>query len=246
MSINRELAELLGMTPQKIVGKKPTIAELEAILDSKGQSSITINPDGSIESHFDIPDFVSDARLVLREMAKREDYVEFLTYLDKWWMPDGLISLVDLILDTTGKLRDLAIEFLNMGEKGQAMTEELELYKELQPLFKERMGEWQAGDRYATPKGEILLCTLAPLGFVADEEGHLYKENTCIRLPLPIDPVNPERGLLGMLEGDYYDLHYNVYASKWVVRPDLVDGNTFEANTPTLALLKALKAQEGV
>jgi hypothetical protein len=55
-------------------------------------------------------DYAADPRLVLREMRKREDWSRFgreeLYYMD----------LVGLVLDTTGKLRDAAIEWLERGK----------------------------------------------------------------------------------------------------------------------------------
>ena len=67
-----------------------------------------------------------------------------------------------------------------------------------------------------------------------------------IRLPLPIDPVNPKRGLLGMLKG------FKTLANplgKWVIAGDLGNPENFyadESDTPTEALLRALIAQEGL
>jgi len=53
----------------------------------------------------ELPDYAADPRLVLREMMKRKEWIEFRWFIDDCW--------VDLIvLDTTGKLRDLAIEWL--------------------------------------------------------------------------------------------------------------------------------------
>ena len=59
------------------------------------------------------------------------------------------------------------------------------------------------------------------------------------------DSSRPERGLWGMLLAFHYpNLHYNAYANEWVV--DLIEKDTLtrvgfhHADTPRLALLKAL------
>jgi len=71
--------------------------------------------------HEDIPDFKSDARLVIEAMMEREDWPLFLDYVGGDYYPPadplaGNISLIDcnLILDKTGKLRDAAIEWLEV------------------------------------------------------------------------------------------------------------------------------------
>ena len=61
------------------------------------------------------PDYAADPRLVLREMEKREDWKNFTTYLMN--RIDFTYPLFEnYILDTTGKLRDLAIEWLKEGK----------------------------------------------------------------------------------------------------------------------------------
>ena len=70
-------------------------------------------------------------------------------------------------------------------------------------------------------------------------------DTTCYRLPLPIDPVNPERGLLGMI--DEFDVMYKFKDSMWHLETSFHKAGTgVEANNPTTALLKALCEQEGV
>lgn len=102
-------------------------------------------------------------------------------------------------------------------------SEELKYYSMLQELFREKMGPQQNGDK-------ILF-----LG-------------SNIRRPLPIDPENPERGLWGML--DHYKKELHTWRSGKRAIVELVDKEgvrvLFEADTPTLALLKALAHQEGV
>lgn len=93
---NRELHELLGKEPEKI----PFGTAYPVTVDK-------------------FPDY-TDARLVLEAIKEMDNWGEFL-------LDNGAISkhgrhldciLVDLILDRTGKLRDLAIQWLK-GQKGQ-------------------------------------------------------------------------------------------------------------------------------
>lgn len=127
--------------------------------------------------------------------------------------------------------------------------EELRLYTALQKKFREAMGEEEVLDR--------VMC---------DTFSRVVSYNECsdcdcrmcngysLRLPLPIDPVNPERGLWGMLQGwrkvetaakfDGTDLSFCYRMDNG----DLMTGKIirYGSPTPTLALLKALAAQEGV
>lgn len=88
---NRRLAELLGISPKKIPG---------------------------IGREIDVyPDFASDPRLVLREMMKRKDWPIFAKTLkysigDREYHGDTQTVGIIYILDTTGRLRDAAIKFL--------------------------------------------------------------------------------------------------------------------------------------
>jgi hypothetical protein len=136
--------------------------------------------------------------------------------------------------------------------------EELELYRDegLQKFFREKMGEWQAGDwgwhigvcdtfLFIYPQGELLMVYWKGHYSLKD----VFRSNA-IRLPLPIDPVNPERGLWGMIENLLgVDRITEVWREGWVATiRDAKDpeGNLYcLGSTPTLALLKALKAQEG-
>jgi hypothetical protein len=49
---------------------------------------------------------------------------------------------------------------------------------------------------------------------------------------------------MGMLNGDFKILHYNKYAKQWGCKPNIL-GGYFYADTPTLALLKAIASQIG-
>ena len=103
MSVNRELVELLGMCCHES-------GEYVDICHKCGHAFNHIQP---------TPDFVSDARLVLREMVKYcgDDEYKFAQFLYSLPVhgtyPHLLRSFIlDLILDQTGKLAELAVEFL--------------------------------------------------------------------------------------------------------------------------------------
>ena len=69
------------------------------------------------------PDFISDPRLVLREMMKRKDFLEFSRdKLDCPWEDDRVYwnyVHTDYILDTTGLLAMAAIEWLEKEEEAR-------------------------------------------------------------------------------------------------------------------------------
>lgn len=117
--------------------------------------------------------------------------------------------------------------------------EELKYYKALQLVFKEKMGEWELGDR-GWFYGEVIYVTgdtiTNPDLFRFD--GNIIEEP--IRLPLPIDPENPERGLNGMLESGI------LYVGRVRSMIEIEGINYFHSPTPTLTLLKALAHQEGI
>ena len=58
------------------------------------------------------PDFAADPRLVLNGIYDKDEFVlEFIYYIGGKWSREDELVPVSLILDTTGKLRRLAIEF---------------------------------------------------------------------------------------------------------------------------------------
>ena len=59
------------------------------------------------------PDYATDPRLVLMEMMKREDWLDFRLLMNRYSYDHLTCVEIELILDTTGKLRDMAIEWLN-------------------------------------------------------------------------------------------------------------------------------------
>jgi len=105
MEKNRELAELLGLCWHERITSRlcncgfiPTGFEI-------------------IENHisYNNPDYTSDAGKVqlLREMEKREDWLNFLNKVGLGGGYRRRLSIyIEYILDTSGKLRDAAIEFL--------------------------------------------------------------------------------------------------------------------------------------
>ncbi len=118
---------------------------------------------------------------------------------------------------------------------------ELDLYKKLQPLFKERMGPWQIGDWYY----EINL-NYQSGGRICVVGCNSHPNNIneiALRLPFPINPRNPERGCWGMLRGDVFLRRIDTGEYQLGIAGTR---DYHIAPTPTLALLKALEAQEGL
>jgi hypothetical protein len=64
------------------------------------------------------PDYVADPRLVLREMRKREDWEEFCES-NRWIWANYMAIKIDVMLDTTGKLAQLALDWITNGEEGK-------------------------------------------------------------------------------------------------------------------------------
>lgn len=114
-------------------------------------------------------------------------------------------------------------------------NELLRYYTALQPLFREKMTDWHCGDAYVDEKFPTVIQYITP--------HHLQEElsmGSNIRIPKTIDDENPERGCLGMLTG-YVDL-----SSGWFCRTSTDKVKVYRADTPTIAILKALAEQEGV
>jgi hypothetical protein len=134
--------------------------------------------------------------------------------------------------------------------------EELKYYTALQPLFREKMGEHKKDDRlyffyrgkqieasvYRTYEGMVHLFT--------EEFGRINLEKddpAFIRLPLPVDPRNPERGLWGMVDWNKWHLEPQRQDSVIIYGINDNYGKVYDCEgTPTLALLKALAVQEGI
>jgi len=139
--------------------------------------------------------------------------------------------------------------------------EELDLYIELQPLLKKKMGKWQVGDKchdtYEGRDGFVLsICFPPETTFVerldyVDGAGDVYYQTTdyMIRIPLTIDAQNPERGLWGMLNDTFKALSYEPantgpkYHLGAYVRRMYYDFRQ-AGDTPTINILQALKEQQ--
>jgi len=112
--------------------------------------------------------------------------------------------------------------------------EELKYIEALQPVFKKALGARKQLDEwlYCKERKEILSymrCLRCPHCSGGEMDANL------LRAPLPIDPQNPRRGVMNMISGLQW----------WVVRGlDSLSAHT--DNTPYLALLKKLAAQEGM
>jgi hypothetical protein len=121
---------------------------------------------------------------------------------------------------------------------------ELELYSlpEMQEYFKKVMGWWRAGD--------LVYCTEEKRSFhYCDICYPRQLPKCCLRLPLAIDPINPERGLLGMIRGDSMYLACGVLGGLiregiWTLTVKIGDRVTSNfGDTPAEALLLALREQ---
>jgi hypothetical protein len=136
--------------------------------------------------------------------------------------------------------------------------EEIDLLKRLQPKIREAMGTIRKKDSliynglqcFVSEDVHPSYFRLEFDAYVAvDHHEKCFVGSAALRLPLPIDPVNPERGLWGMVEGNHKHLTEG-NLSFWqfhVVTRYSINGwpKTFQGGTPTLTLLLALAAQEG-
>jgi hypothetical protein len=116
--------------------------------------------------------------------------------------------------------------------------EELDLCKRLQGVFREKMEKWQVGDRYYdTKSGQEMIIY------------HMYGEeitDDCLRLPFPIDPHNPKRGLWGMIDWNRFSIVPTITGGMWVFGRGKDATFDEHGDIPTIALLKALCNQEGL
>jgi hypothetical protein len=131
--------------------------------------------------------------------------------------------------------------------------ENLERHIRLQPLYRKMMGEWREFDRYYNINfGEGVVEDTAR----ADEFNNAEDPDD-LRLPLPIDPVNPKRGLWGMV--DWSKLRYEQWGPDGEIaifklpcihlneEMDLpIKDHPFIVGDPETALIKALCKQDGV
>lgn len=139
----------------------------------------------------------------------------------------------------------------------------IEMHQKLQPLYKMMMGEWKEGDRgiYDGRDGWIVACDKTLTGdndiIVFEDTKHIQyicksdraNFSLLLRYPLPIDPVNPERGLWGMVDWTKFKLDMfnggklEIYERRNGLVGELIVPETAD---PEEALLKALIEQENV
>jgi hypothetical protein len=64
------------------------------------------------------PNYCADPRLVIEVMREKEDFVRFIRFLSKGMIEPAQSSFIciDLMMDKTGKLAELAIEWLAQKE----------------------------------------------------------------------------------------------------------------------------------
>jgi hypothetical protein len=126
-------------------------------------------------------------------------------------------------------------------------SEELKYHTALQPFFREKMGAWRVGDWLQDEELTGVVMAISDdtdlFVYFSDKCQRKLPHGLCFPLPLPIDRRNPERGLWGMVDWRKVVLISNnsglVTIRNSRTGKDIVD-------TPELALLKALAAQEGV
>jgi hypothetical protein len=73
--------------------------------------------------------------------------------------------------------------------------------------------------------------------------------NAHVVIPLPIDPVNPERGLWGMVDWKKWDASSVAQGKLRIVnsRPNVFSETWFDVmDIPTLSLIQVLAAQQGL
>lgn len=142
--------------------------------------------------------------------------------------------------------------------------EEFDLYEKHQAFFREKMGPLVERDEVAlrfdsksfdvgfvtqtkTMEKDVISADLVYVRWYSDKP---WRDQSCdkrdwaeehfIRLPLPIDPVNPERGLWGMV--DWFWWNCFVQTNGMLQMSSSRNGSLVD--TPPLALLRAIDAQE--
>jgi hypothetical protein len=126
---------------------------------------------------------------------------------------------------------------------------ELEYHKALQPVYEKAMGPWQVGDKFTCYELDGIDGVHSIHTFTTWDEELDKGCPHCIRLPLPIDPVNPERGLWGMVDWEKWDASSLAQGKLRIVnsRPNVFSETWFDVmDIPTLSLLQVLTAQHGL
>jgi hypothetical protein len=146
----------------------------------------------------------------------------------------------------------------------------LEMHQRLQPLYKKMMGDWRPKDGvYQDSFGEGFVVRVHVKRGIQKAEIYFKSVDTvmeyditvlndfAIRIPLPIDPVNPKRGLWGMV--DWSKLRYEQWGPDGELaifklpyiqyNEDMgipIKDHPFVVAEPETALLMALLEQEGL
>jgi hypothetical protein len=120
-------------------------------------------------------------------------------------------------------------------------------YKVLQPLFVNKMGDMFQGEKLYDEKEEKIftICT-GLLGFFVDENQYSHNQNDCLRIPLTIDVINPERGLWEMLDWDKCVTGIYSDGKLRIWRTDIYSSEKWYIESPTEVILRALCNQEGI
>jgi hypothetical protein len=113
---------------------------------------------------------------------------------------------------------------------------ELKMLIALQPKIKNAMGSVQYRDLFIWKSDTELSvhCCITP---------KLLDDASIIRIPLTIDPVNPERGLWGMLDWGKWSDHGITPNGNYIWFMASLDEEPSILETPTEAILKALCVQ---
>ena len=115
-------------------------------------------------------------------------------------------------------------------------------HPKMQEKFREAMGIPIAGDRlYMDRQGLGIYHSNGLVYFQITAYAFRLIDERFIRLPLPIDPVNPERGLWSMVDWEKFFVRIRNSGKINIQYQDFV-----VEDYPTLALLKALAYQWGV
>jgi hypothetical protein len=121
--------------------------------------------------------------------------------------------------------------------------DELKYFIALKDMIAGKMGPWKWHDGWYDPMDNATGVVIP--GHIRNFRDPEAEMHNFVRLPLPIDPENPERGLVGMINGTW--LIQKLDESGYEVTVLFKKGiEIFVGATPTLALLKALAWQEGV
>jgi len=159
-------------------------------------------------------------------------------------------------MDSGVVVRMYLFVYLYLEEAMNHLHELIELVKH--PAIQSRRWEWQVGDMYCCPRqaesnGDgIKLIGSEDYTDIADQ-AHIIFEPCCpdvaIWIPKLSDPIQPERGLIGLCKG-LTTIGSPVMKDNWFVMVRVVNSDgeyvrfdTFKGPTPEIAVAKAVIAQ---